>query len=317
MGSAVIEVSELRKSFGAVRAVDGLSFEVTPGRVLGLLGPNGAGKSTTIRMLSTLEQPDSGTARIAGFDVVARPQRARACLGLAGQASTVDLKLTGRENLRLFAWLHHLPRRVSARRRDDLVDRFSMGDYIDRPVETYSGGERRRLDLAVSIIAEPPVVFLDEPTAGLDPASRRTIRREIEQVSEAGAAVLLTTQDMDEADLLADEIVVIDRGQEVGRGSPSELKDALKRVTVAVTFDTHEDRATARSALAGMATIAVGDRSLQIRTETRREAFEALATLARAGIDVQDFDVHKPTLDDAYLALTGHPPAHDEGRPPR
>lgn len=216
--SGVIEAEGLCKSFGKVRAVDGLSFEVGGGRVFGLLGPNGAGKTTTVRMLSTLEKPDAGSAHIAGFDVVADPHRARACIGLAGQSTTLDLKLTGRENLKLFAWLYHVPRRYAARRSGQLVERFDMAHYIDRPVETYSGGERRRLDLAVSIVAEPPAVFLDEPTSGLDPASRLTIWHEIEHLSATGTAVLLTTQNMDEADRLADEIVVIDHGRQVGRG---------------------------------------------------------------------------------------------------
>ncbi len=304
-GSGLIEVEELSKAFGVVQAVDGLSFEVAPGRVLGLLGPNGAGKSTTVRVLSTLEQPDSGSARIAGFDVVANPDDARASIGLAGQSTTLDLKLTGRENLKLFGWLYHLPRRVSAQRSGELIERFDMAEFIDRPVETFSGGERRRLDLAVSIVAQPPVVFLDEPTAGLDPASRLTIWREIESLSELGTAVLLTTQNMDEADYLADEILVIDTGIEVGRGSPTELKNALKRDTLVVTFTSAAEREAASGVLTGEDLSAAGDESLHIRTDTRMDGFAALAALADAGIGVVDFEVHRPTLDDAYLALTG------------
>jgi ABC-2 type transport system ATP-binding protein len=266
-------------------------------------------------MLSTLEKPDFGNGRIAGFDVVADPHRARACIGLAGQSTTLDLKLTGRENLKLFAWLHHVPRRTAARRSGQLVERFDMARYIDRPVETYSGGERRRLDLAVSIVAEPPAVFLDEPTSGLDPASRLTIWQEIEHLSATGTAVLLTTQNMDEADRLADEIVVIDHGREVGRGSPSELKDALKSDTLVVAFPSVEDREAASALLDAHAVSVVGDDSLHIRTEKRMDGFAALTALARAGIEVSDFDVHRPTLDDAYLALTGHSARHDEESP--
>ncbi|NNF63531.1 MAG: ATP-binding cassette domain-containing protein [Acidimicrobiia bacterium] len=312
--TAVIEAEDLCKSFGEVDALDGLSFTVDGGQVFGLLGPNGAGKTTTVRILSTLDKPDAGFGRIAGFDVVDKPHQARASAGLAGQSTTLDLKLKGRENLKLFAWLYGVPRQAAAERSEELIDRFDMGHYIDRPVETYSGGEQRRLDLAVSIVAEPPAVFLDEPTSGLDPASRLTVWREIEHLAAAGTAVLLTTQNMDEADRLANEIMVIDRGRQVGRGSPRQLKDALKRDALVVTFSNSGDRADASALLDGHVVSAVGDDSLHVRTERRLDSFDALAVLAASGIEVSDFDVHKPTLDDAYLALTGHV-APDEGAP--
>src|SRR3954464_7810153 len=235
-----IEAIELVKRFGGTSvdkpAVDGVSFAVPPGTVLGLLGPNGAGKTTTVRMMTTLTQPTSGTARVAGYDVVREPDKVRRSMGLTGQVATVDELLTGRENIRMIGGLYGIRRKELARLGDQLLEQFSIADAADRVVKSYSGGMRRRLDLAVSLLASPPVLFLDEPTTGLDPRSRSDLWDVLRGLVQQGTTLLLTTQYLEEADQLADNIVVIDKGRVIAAGTPTQLKDQAGRASVVLTL---------------------------------------------------------------------------------
>jgi ABC-2 type transport system ATP-binding protein len=239
--SPAIEARGLVKHFGDTVAVDGVSFSVPQGTVLGLLGPNGAGKTTTVRMMTTLTEPTSGTATVAGHDVIADPAAVRRSMGLTGQSATVDELLTGRENLRLIGSLYGLDAKTIKRVSDDLLERFSLTDAADRTIKTYSGGMRRRLDLAVSLVATPPVLFLDEPTTGLDPRSRVELWDVLRELVNDGTTLLLTTQYLEEADQLADNIVVIDRGKVIAEGTPIQLKDASGKAALVVTVSRSED----------------------------------------------------------------------------
>src|SRR5215213_11977579 len=231
-----IEAVDLVKRFGDNTAVDGVSFSVAPGTVLGLLGPNGAGKTTTVRMMTTLSVPTSGTARVAGYDVRVEPDMVRRHMGLTGQVATVDELLTGRENIRMIGGLYGIARRELNRLADELLEQFSIADAADRPVRSYSGGMRRRLDLAVSLIASPPVLFLDEPTTGLDPRSRSDLWEMLRGLVAQGTTLLLTTQYLEEADQLADDIVVIDHGRIIAHGTPLQLKDQAGEAAVVLTL---------------------------------------------------------------------------------
>lgn len=308
MSQPMIEVEALSKSFGQTRAVINLSFAVQPGTVLGMLGPNGAGKTTTVNMLTTLLAPDGGHATIAGFDVARQPELVRQVIGLAGQAAAVDEQLSARENLRLFGALYHLPRATLRHRADDLVDRFGMGDFADRPASTYSGGERRRLDLVVSLVADPPVLFLDEPSAGLDPRRRNQLWDELRQLVREGTTVVLTTQYLDEADALCDQVLVIDRGKSVATGSPDELKDSVQRDVVEVRLTQPSDLPDATAALSALPTSPVIDAERAMLsipvTDGAATALDALRRLDAAGVAIEHFELRRPTLDDVFLTLT-------------
>src|SRR5438874_4302396 len=254
MPDSAIAVQGLQKRFGDVVALDGVDFEVPPATVFGLLGPNGAGKTTAVRVLTTILRPDAGQATVLGIDVANEPERVRARIGLAGQYAAVDPNLTGRENLRLIGRLTHLPRRRIAARADELLERFGLTDAAGRLVRTYSGGMRRRLDLAAALVHRPPVLFLDEPTTGLDPSGRQDLWGVIEGLVREGTTLLLTTQYLEEADRLADNIVVIDHGRVIAEGTSSQLKAKLGATIVEVGFVDAAIAQRARGVLAGLGT---------------------------------------------------------------
>ena len=288
-GTAV-EVEDLRVAYGSHVALDGVSFDVPTGRVLALLGPNGAGKTTTVAVLATLRRPTAGTARVAGHDVVHDASAVRGAISVTGQETSVDDRLTGRENLRLMGRLLGLPRREARRAADDALERFDLVDAADRQVGAYSGGMRRRLDLAVSLLRPPRVLFLDEPTTGLDPRSRAQVWDVVRDVVTAGTTVLLTTQYLEEADRLADEIAVVDRGRIVARGPAAELKARVGRAFLEITDPDGRVR----------------------RLATDGTVADARRLLAGAD-DGARWHLHAPTLDDAFLALTGHASAAARG----
>ncbi len=307
MNQPVIVVEGLRKVYGDVVAVAGLDFEVEAGTILGLLGPNGAGKTTTIEILTTLRRADAGRATIAGFDVGRQPELVRRVIGLAGQAAAVDDRLTARENLDLFARLYKLPAPERRARVDELIERFDLGGFADRLVATYSGGQRRRLDVVAALIARPPAIFLDEPTTGLDPRSRLDLWREIRAMADEGAAVVLTTQYLEEADRLADDIVIIDRGEVVARGAAEELKKDLGRDVLVVHVSDPADLPRAAELAGDGADVATdaGHRMLTVQLgDGPPEALAVLRRLSDAGIPVEDFQLRRPTLDDVFLTHT-------------
>jgi len=310
----VIEVQSLRKSFGAVEAVKDLSFSVKAGQVLGLLGPNGAGKTTTIKMLTTLTRLDGGVASIGGFDVRTQSDEVRQVIGLAGQSAAVDEKLTARENLELFGRLYKIPRAARKQRIEELVDQFDLGEFADRPASTYSGGERRRLDIVAALVAKPPAVFLDEPTTGLDPRSRAELWDTVRSLASEGTAIVLCTQYLEEADRLADEILVIDRGQIVAEGSPEVLKGSLERDVLEINMTNEGDVKTAAE-LIGSSSDVVADteaRRIDVRVgQGADRSLELLRLLQDGGISISNFQLRQPTLDDVFLALTGSPATED------
>jgi ABC-2 type transport system ATP-binding protein len=304
---AVIEARGLRKAFGDQVAVDGLSFEVPVGSILGLLGPNGAGKTTTIKLLTTLLPIEGGKAEVAGHDVATDPASVRRSIGLAGQSAAVDEKLTPRQNLDLFGRLYHLPGSKRAARVEALIERFDMGDYADRPAETLSGGQRRKLDLVAALIADPPAVFLDEPTTGLDPRGRAVMWDQIRAIRDAGAAVVLTTQYLEEADQLADAIVVIDRGRAVASGTADELKARLERDVLEITLERPADLGDALAAIGTAAVTAVDERTMHLGVASASEGLPALRRIEAANVAIADFQLRRPTLDDVFIELTGEP----------
>ncbi|MEV8438198.1 ATP-binding cassette domain-containing protein [Actinosynnema sp. NPDC051121] len=308
-----VEVTGLRKTYDKTEALRGIDLSVRTGSVLGLLGPNGAGKTTAVRALATLLVPDGGQARVAGFDVVAQPREVRRRIGLAGQNAAVDELLTGRENLVLLGRLLHLGGAGARRRAQELLERFDLVAAADRPVGTYSGGMRRRLDLASCLVGHPQVLFLDEPTTGLDPASRQSLWNTVRGLVADGMTVLLTTQYLEEADYLADQIVVIAAGRVIADGTPDELKRKVGQewLEVAVALP---DRVSA--AMAVLAPLAVDEPTtdatkglvkLQLRDGMDGIAAAAVA-LRDAGVDVADFALRRPTLDDVFFNLVGHQP---------
>jgi len=292
-----IEIGELTKSFGELRVLTGLDLAVEQGSVFALLGPNGAGKTTTVRILSTLLKADSGDVRVAGFDVARDPDGVRRALSLTGQYAAVDEVLTARENLRLMARLRHLPRATRRRRVDELIERFGLGEAADRRVGSYSGGMKRRLDLAMSLVSEPAVVVLDEPTTGLDPRSRRDVWDAVSELARGGATVLLTTQYLEEADVLADRIAVIDHGRVVAEGSSDELKARFGSETVELFFADVESLEAAR-----VDGIAEPER-LCLRVPSDGSA-EGVRRLLDEVDGVQRIALHRPSLDDVFLSLT-------------
>jgi len=303
----LVKVYRSRKT--EVRALDGVDLEVRDGTVLGLLGPNGAGKTTTVRMLTTLSVPTSGTGRVAGYDIIKEPWGVRRSMGLTGQAATVDELLTGRENIRLIGRLYGLPAKDIGRLGDELLERFSLSDAGDRMAKTYSGGMRRRLDLAVSLVARPPVLFLDEPTTGLDPRSRVELWDVLRDLVRDGTTLLLTTQYLEEADLLSDRIVVVDKGRVIASGTPLELRDQAGRASVVLTLTHAADVPTAATLLdACCAEIHVEPESRRITAQSSglEDMTRIASVLADSGIAVDDLGLKRPSLDDVFLHLTGH-----------
>jgi ABC-2 type transport system ATP-binding protein len=312
----MIETEGLRKSFGAVRALRGVDLAVPEGTICALLGPNGAGKTTVVRVLATLTRPDGGTARVAGHDVTREPRLVRAAIGLAGQHAAVDDDLTGQENLRIIGLMWHLGRRAARARADELLERFGLAEAGDRLVKTWSGGMQRRLDLLASLVVAPAVLFLDEPTTGLDPRSRTEIYSAVRALAAEGTTVLLNTQYLEEADRLASQIVIIDAGLVTARGTPDELKQSLgSRVDVVLS-----DAAAGPAALAEAEAVLrdlTGSRP-QVDQDTRRLSVPAMTgsvalpdlvrRLDAAGVEAEDVTVRRPTLDEVFLAQTNARP---------
>jgi ABC-2 type transport system ATP-binding protein len=319
-GETAILTEGLRKSYGPVRALDGVDLAVAHGTVFGLLGPNGAGKTTCVRILTTLLVPDEGRAEVAGLDVVRDATLLRTRIGLAGQYAAVDENLTGVENLEMIGRLYHMSRGGARERARELLELFELTEAGDRVAKTYSGGMRRRLDLAGALVARPPILFLDEPTTGLDPRSRQGMWRLITELVGEGTTVLLTTQYLEEADHLADQIAVIDHGRVIAEGTSDELKDRYGGERVEVVLGETADRDTALRALAPM-TDGPGEpecdgRTVRVPVKTRPGVVaEAVRRLDEAGVELEDLEVHRPTLDDVFLSLTGHvaeEPAEEE-----
>ncbi|MEO5981428.1 MAG: ATP-binding cassette domain-containing protein [Pedococcus sp.] len=317
MSAPAIEAEHLVKTFGDQRAVDDVSFSVPQGSVLGLLGPNGAGKTTTVRMMTTLTRPTSGTARVAGHDVVSEPDAVRRSMGLTGQAATVDELLTGRENLRLIGSLYGLSSSYVKQASEELLERFSLTDAADRTAKTYSGGMRRRLDLAVSLVATPPVLFLDEPTTGLDPRSRVELWEVLRTLVKEGTTLLLTTQYLEEADQLADRIVVIDRGRIIAEGTALELKDRSGKASLVLTVSHADDLPAAEALLRTRVSevhVDAASRQLTSPAEGLRDMTRIAAVFEDSKIELDDLGLKRPSLDDVFLHLTGHRAEDTTGR---
>lgn len=311
-----IEADGLVKRFGSTCAVNGLDLSVPQGTIYAALGPNGAGKTTTIRMLSTLLKPDAGQARVLGYDVVKEAAAVRSRVSLTGQFASLDEDLTGRENLVLIARLLGYSFRKARLRTMDLLEAFDLSEAASRQVKTYSGGMRRRLDIAASLVVTPELIFLDEPTTGLDPRSRNQVWDIVRALAESGATVLLTTQYMDEADRLADRIAVIDHGKVIAEGTAAELKASVGRGTFQLRLRRAADREKARRLLrAGLSGTWLrqtdADR-ICIQVDQPKKAAEAVAALSRSGIEVVQFSLGQPSLDEVFLALTGRPAAEAE-----
>lgn len=308
--SLAVEIDGLVKYYGKVRVLDGVDLEIPCGTVMGLLGPNGAGKTTTVRIVTTLLSPSAGTVRVAGVDVLKDPARARTRLGLSGQYAAIDANLTGFENLRMVARLYGMSHKQAAVRATELLTVLGLEHAAGRQAGTYSGGMARRLDLAGALVCRPPVVVLDEPTTGLDPRGRLDMWRVIGELVDDGTTVLLTTQYLEEADLLADRITVIDRGRVIARGSADELKTSIGGDKLTVTLATGQDPKPAMRVLAG---VGVGEPGHESGTDVvtivvgdgTRSMVEALRRLDDAGVCVLDASVHRPSLDDVFLSLTG------------
>ncbi len=306
-----VQAHGLTKRYGQTTVLAGISLHVGQGTVAGLLGPNGAGKTTAVRILTTLLRPDAGQARVAGFDVTRQPGQVRAAIGLVGQQAAVDLVLSGRQNLVLFGRLHGLRPATARRRAAELLAQFQLEDAAERPAAKYSGGLRRRLDLAASLIRSPAVLFLDEPTTGLDPHSRAEVWQAVRALAADGTAIVLTTQYLDEADQLASQIIVLDAGRVIARGSPGELKSALGADRIQVTVRDAADlgrTAELMTRVAGTAPRTDADRRcLDAPAPGRVHVLTELApALHDAGIAVEDITLRRPTLDEVYLNLTGH-----------
>ena len=315
MAIAAIEAEGLRKRYGTVEALRGVDLTVETGTVFGLLGPNGAGKTTAVRILTTLLRPDSGTARVDGIDVLTDAARLRTRIGVAGQNAAVDENMTGFENLEMVGQLYHLGRRAARERASELLEEFDLAEAGERVVKTYSGGMRRRLDLGGALVARPPVLFLDEPTTGLDPRSRIGLWELIERLVAEGTTVLLTTQYLDEADRLCDRIAVIDQGLVIAEGTPDELKRQVggERLDIRLGDATERDRAIEALAGFGDTTPYVEDGSVRVPLRERQGAIaRAVRELDDAGVAIDDIAIVTPTLDDVFLQLTGHAAEEDE-----
>jgi ABC-2 type transport system ATP-binding protein len=308
-GEATISVRGVVKSYGDVRALDGVDLEAAAGTVLGLLGPNGAGKTTAVRVMTTLLRPDAGEIRVAGLDAVRDAAALRERIGLAGQYAAVDENLTGAENLTMVGRLYGMDRGSAKTRAGELLERFDLVEAGGRPARTYSGGMRRRLDLAAALVARPPVLFLDEPTTGLDPRSRLALWETIEGLVADGTTVLLTTQYLDEADRLADRIAVIDKGRVIADGTPDELKDKVGGERLEIQLSDGAAPSAAADALAPMSDEAPFSEDGRVKLTVRQRTgaiVEAVRRLDEAGVGVDDVGLARPTLDDVFLTLTGH-----------
>lgn len=314
MSEPAILVEGLQKSYGSVQALRGIDLAVSGGTILGLLGPNGAGKTTAVRILATLLHPDGGRATVAGHDVVREADEVRAIIGLTGQYAAVDENLTGHENLELVGRLLHVGRAFARARAEELLEEFDLSDAARRPVRTYSGGMRRRLDLAASLVGHPAVLYLDEPTTGLDPRSRVTLWEIIARLVAAGTTILLTTQYLEEADRLADRIAVIDEGRVIAAGTSNELKDRLGEDVVELRVG---DRSRAPEIMELLRPLSAAEPRLDVETALIAvPVHHAAGTLAEfvrridaAGVEVVELSLHRPSLDDVFLALTGRRPA--------
>jgi ABC-2 type transport system ATP-binding protein len=311
MADAII-AEGIVKHYGPVHALETLDLRVPEGTVLGLLGPNGAGKTTSVRILTTLLRPDAGSVHVGGVDVIKHPGKVREIIGLSGQNAAVDEYLTGYENLEMFGRLYHLGKREARVRANELLERFDLTEAANRPVKTYSGGMRRRLDLAGALVVSPPIIFLDEPTTGLDPRSRLGMWDVINERVAAGTTLLLTTQYLEEADRLCDDIVVIDKGREIAHGTPAQLKLQVTGERLEVTLVNNDQAEVARRILD-----AVGSEKATVDTEAHivtapittgvRALVEVVRQLDDAGIEPVDIGIHRASLDDVFMALTGEP----------
>jgi ABC-2 type transport system ATP-binding protein len=307
MRTSAIAVRGLRKAYGDKTVLDGIDLDVRPGTVFSLLGPNGAGKTTTVNVLTTLLKGDSGTVRVAGHDVATEAKAVRAVIGVTGQFAAVDDLLTGEENLRLMADLHHLGAAEGQRVVTSLLDRFDLTESAQKMAATYSGGMRRKLDLAMTLVTRPQIIFLDEPTTGLDPRSRRTMWDIVRELVSDDVTVFLTTQYLEEADRLADRIAVLDRGRLVAEGTPDELKRQVPGSHVRLRFSGVPELDAAARVLTG-STRDDEDLTLRVPSDGAAKSVRALLNrLDEHSIDVEEFSVHTPDLDDVFLALTGHP----------
>lgn len=308
-----IEVQGLKKSFKDLHVLNGIDLLVEKGEIFALLGPNGAGKTTTIKILATLLQPDEGRVKVHGFDVVKEADGVRSVIGLTGQYAAVDEILNGYENIEMMGRLYHLSKADSKRRAQELLGQFDLVDAGKRAVKTYSGGMRRRLDLALSLIATPPVIFLDEPTTGLDPRSRLDVWNIVKQLAESGTTVLLTTQHLEEADQLADKIAVIDGGKVIAEGTADELKQRVGKERIEIVIDEKSNFESAVKAIGSEdATIDKKQRTISIPTSGNiREVKEVFNKIEVASLEIESFSLHKPTLDDVFLHLTGKH-SHDD-----
>jgi ABC-2 type transport system ATP-binding protein len=319
-GGLAVEAIGLVKTFGTVRAVDGIDLEVHQGQVLGVLGPNGAGKTTMLKMLATLLPIDGGTARVFGVDVAANPHQVRQLVGVTGQYASVDENLTGWENLVLFGRLLGLSRAQARSTADELLSSFGLTAASGRQIKAFSGGMRRRLDLAASLIRRPPLIFLDEPTTGLDPRTRGQMWDTIRALVRDGATVLLTTQYLDEADQLADRIAVIDRGAKVAEGTPDELKTSVGNSTLHVRVENRERTAEAAALVArvigGEPVLTPEAGGLNVALADANRAADVLIAMREAKLGISTASVRQPTLDEVFLALTGHHSDHDDAGAP-
>lgn len=308
MSDIAIEIKGLTKSFKNTPVLKGIDLSVERGTMLALLGPNGAGKTTTVKVLSTLITGDGGEAKVNGFDVIKEPDKVRGVIGLTGQYAAVDEYLSGRQNLEMMGQLYHLTSAQSRERAQELLEQFDLTDAAERDAKTYSGGMRRRLDLALSLVATPPIIFLDEPTTGLDPRSRIAMWSVIEKLMEEGTTILLTTQYLEEADQLADKIAVIDGGQVIAYGTADELKRQVGKERVEVMIAKENDFEQAAALITGEGIVKnAEERTVSISTDgSVREVKRILDALYEAHVEIDSMSVHKPTLDDVFLRLTGH-----------
>lgn len=308
-----IVIKNLTKSFKKLKVLEGINLTVKRGTMLALLGPNGAGKTTTVRILSTLLKPDGGEVSVNGFDVVRQADNVRSTIGLTGQYAAIDEYLTGRENLVMMGRLYHLSVKDSVRRAEELLEQFDLKDAAERSAKTYSGGMRRRLDLAASLVATPPIIFLDEPTTGLDPRSRLAMWKVIENLMRDGATILLTTQYLEEADKLADRIAVIDHGKVIAEGTADELKNRVGKNRLELVISRVENLNQAQNVIGIAGTVINNDEKLlTVPIEGAvKDVKNILDRLEKANIDIESMSLHKPTLDDVFLNVTGHDPVKD------